>query len=331
MRLTLATFDPLKGTVDGRDIRILPEIAKRARRLLRDRDSEQVLAAQVIVADWVQDYLDVTFEEEVTRLRNHAQRGDSYALEFFETAIEYDDPSDRYGTVLIGDFKQYMIDNLDLLHRGNASEVEILMQCMDSEDMSSDQFPDGTDAEFLAALALKEVGLTIEALERFHDASEREHDKLAMALHLATERYIAAAGRQSGLPPPLSFDLQEAIARSIEAMQAVSFAESATSLAWLREQMIKKAHQAVEDALSAEEHKKKKTLLKMNEKSHERNRKKKKMVFDELDRRGIREKSAAKHAEEITLWMNSEQKVEIAYSTVYTYVRERGRELGIKW
>lgn len=331
----LKEFDPIETYVSKRDIRALESIAKRARALLRGRTGEQVREAQRIITDWIHDYLAVTLEERKDELKRQAHEGNHYALEFFNTEVEYQDDDDRYGIVHVGSFKEEMVDEMDILTEGNASEIDVLAESIDAEEMSSPAFQDANEAEFFAALALKYVELSIDSLRRFHDPDDDSvaADAAMRDLHSATQDRLLKMGRTPQLHPPIGLDLQRAIDCAVEAMEAVVNAEALAGRARLMEHLSKVSSQAISKALTekdntdAQERKRKSHLL--LEKRHAKSREAEQLVVSEWARNPSAFISASQAAEHFTRWL-TENGHKASFRTVYDWIRKHARQANIK-
>lgn len=77
-------FDPLKGDVPPQPFTYLPEIAYRARALLRNRTAEQIEAAAKRISEEVEGYFRDLKDCEISRLQSEFEGGDETIEKFFQ-------------------------------------------------------------------------------------------------------------------------------------------------------------------------------------------------------------------------------------------------------
>ena len=77
-------FNPVSGYVPEHPFTYLPEIAYRARALLRNLTAEQIEAAAKRISEEVDRYFHDLKEVEISRLQSEFEGGDETLVEFFE-------------------------------------------------------------------------------------------------------------------------------------------------------------------------------------------------------------------------------------------------------
>jgi len=248
-------FDPVAGDVPEHPFSYLPEIAGRARALLRLRTKDQIVIAAKMINGKVEDYFRDAKDSEIYRMQSELDVGSDEFQAFFEWDGETKD-NGRWR------FKDHMEDELDIPTADNTSELDALKAIVEKRDdcfflpkgahlPEREKFPEGEDFELFAVLSLwlladalkflnkTEVGLSIAggyAIKAMDSVCYGEHlredDKTVSMLGAAFERSLesqkteleAAAGRSA------SEAAATAAAQAIELMKKEA-AEIRTSLA----------------------------------------------------------------------------------------------------
>ena len=211
-------FNPISGYVPDHPFLYLPEIAYRARSLLRNRTAEQVGAAAKRISREVDGYFLDLKDSEVCRLQSEFEGGDKSLMEFFE----WDGGTRANGRWF---FKEEMADELEILTAKNTSEVDALKTIIENRDScfflpegapepEREEWPEGTRNELFAVLSLWLLA----------DAMERMDDKSKYGLSIAGEY-------------------------AIKAMDAVCYAEHLREADWIESYIKKKANAELSEAL----------------------------------------------------------------------------------
>lgn len=171
-------LNPLTGQVPGHPIAQLPAIARRARLLLDGRTNEQVIAAASNI-DW---FIERHFESEEDDYVHSTLSRDGWELSLLPESRRNDDglrhlirnwPSDADGR------------RPNFATRENTRDLEALKSCISWYSIEDAvEFPNGTESEHFAVLALWKVG---DAIDRLNQTTELklgvpEIDKLIEAL-----------------------------------------------------------------------------------------------------------------------------------------------------
>lgn len=226
------TFDPLSEPVPGYPFFILPQIACRARKLLKSRTNEQIqYAARGI--DWaIYEYFRTLKEQEVVRLRNELEKQRRWkrmpedeereyysALKFF-----YWVGDDEFGSWV---FNSDMEEELEIPNEENTSEVDALKACIDWwEDIGGDEFPDEKPHELFAVLSL---WLLADATKWLHDDSVGEN------IEKKVDELIDLVSRKYGHRKlPFNLKLSGAGTCALKAMDAVCYTEHLQELERLK-------------------------------------------------------------------------------------------------
>jgi len=214
-------FDPLTGKVPYHPFYHLPDIAWRARALLKSYTSKQIstLAENI---DWaIGEYFNQVIEDEISRLYDQLNEPRRYKYEdeapylnaqyFFYWEGDY---SEGCGSWI---FDRSKVDDLDVPTSHNTSEVEALKECLDYlEQIEDDELPNKKTYEYFAVLSL---WLLAEAVNHLNPESVDENvDKM---LH-----ELDSAVRKTGvktLAPNINLSLAGRAA--IKSMDAVCYAE----------------------------------------------------------------------------------------------------------
>ena len=165
----LQRFNPLIGVVPNEPFQQLPEIAFRARAMLRHRTAEQIdfLAKSIDYAIYA--YFDELKQNEISRIRNELEGelntprrwkretpGIDYQYDRAEYEIErlfdWDGGTRANGRWI---FKESMVDELEIPNGGNTTELQALKDCIDWwDDLGGEGFPDCRPHEIFSVLSL---------------------------------------------------------------------------------------------------------------------------------------------------------------------------------
>ncbi|MEQ1741073.1 MAG: hypothetical protein ABL869_01005 [Candidatus Nitrotoga sp.] len=211
-------FDPQAGYVPSRPFTYLPEIAYRARALLRNRTAEQIETAAKRISEEVDEYFRDLKDCEISRLLSEFEGGDETHVEFFE----WDGGTRKNGRWV---FKEEAEGELEILTAENCSEVNALKTIIENRDScfflpegapepERDEWPEGFRHELFAVLSLWLLA----------DAMERMVDKSKYGLSIAGEY-------------------------AIKAMDAVCYAEHLRETDWIESYIKKKANAELTEAL----------------------------------------------------------------------------------
>jgi hypothetical protein len=214
------TFDPRLDTVPDYPFSILPQIAERARYLLRSRTTEQINYAASGI-DWaINEYFRTVREEEIQRLwtllvlPNHDDEGWDIqkAYELFEWEYTSNDGDGFWSSKSNQDDVELSIPTAE-----TTSEVDAFKVCIDWWDnISGDGLPDEKPYELFAVLSL---WLLADAMKWLGLDSVDENIDQAMAA-------LDAAMRQMGVKTvATNINMSLAGGCALNAMDAVCYAE----------------------------------------------------------------------------------------------------------
>lgn len=151
-------FDPMASYVPSAPFALLPEIANRARTLLRNRDQEQIIIIAKRIDHLVESHLCDLKDMAIIDLKKKYDPDDDEFSRYFE----WDGGTRENGRYL---FNESMLDELGILTQDNASSVDVLKSVIDERDdhfylpegvpePASDEYAEGRDYEFFAVLSL---------------------------------------------------------------------------------------------------------------------------------------------------------------------------------
>jgi hypothetical protein len=120
-------FDPLIGDVPELPFTYLPEIAERARSILRRNSFIQLDAAAKRISKEIDIYLDDLKYVAVSELKSKLE-AEGVSL---ETYFEWDGGTEANGSWV---FKDDMVDDLEILTESNCSEVDVLKTIINDRD-----------------------------------------------------------------------------------------------------------------------------------------------------------------------------------------------------
>lgn len=311
-------FDPVSGDVPDRPFSLLPEIAFRARSLLKSRTTEQIGAVAKAIDFAIYCYFDELKQDEVARLREvlntprrwrrdppNVEAGYDYALQFFE----WDGEDEANGC---WSFKEDMEGELSIPTPGNTSEVVALKECGDWAGICREGFPDGEPQELFAALALWMLADSIAWLRRpLNDLDD------------AVVGLLKAVGgdRQSC---PISYSLAGEYA--LKAMEAVCFAEHLSEMARVMD-----AHlQQLAAQKEAERAQRSRRAEALNEERHRKTYEARALAITEFAKDVARFPSAEKHGLFLSDWLR-ERGLEYEPRTVTGWIRSYAKEVGVRF
>jgi hypothetical protein len=150
------TLDPLSADVSASSFAYLPEIAHRARALLKSRSKDQIIAAAEKINEEIERYFLDAKDSEIMRLKDEISPDD----EDFQSYFEWDGGSLKNGRWL---FKEDMVDELGIATAENTSFVDALKAVIEDRDSYgfyekvepvTSEYPQGKDYELFAVLSL---------------------------------------------------------------------------------------------------------------------------------------------------------------------------------
>jgi hypothetical protein len=336
-------FDPMKTRIDSYYIPHLPIIAHRARWILRNKSSDDVISAQNAIEGWVESYFETAFEDEVRRLRTRAEEGNSTALGYFHVERRYygDEWNDFH--LDIKEFNENYRDDLEIPTEANTSKVQALDECIGWFDLADEVLGDD-EASYFAALALEYVEKSIWFLKHWWSPPEDggEYDRLMVELHESMRKFMQGKGENpDSLPRPVGVDFKIACEAAIDAMDAVRCAEGYLEQARMRSQFLKKSAEAVSAAAreqqekhAAEELRKKKERTKrLNEQREAKRKEAMALVLVDWELNGKHFNGPKEAGEHYSKWLTdtSGKRFKYAATTIRDWISERAEELGIKW
>ncbi|WP_257756930.1 hypothetical protein [Burkholderia glumae] len=337
-------FDPINSPVDTNVIPHLSDTASKARRFLIRRTSRDIRDAQEIVDGWIESYFEAAFEDEVRYLRDRAEQGNESAMEYFRVECRTigDHPYDYLFE--IGEFKEYCRDSLDIPHAGNTTDGEALDLCIDWFDVSETVFGEDSEPLFFAALSLKHVEKAMQFLERWRnpDGDSLAVDNMLVELHDAVENLVIKQGREScEVYPPLSLDFKIACEAAMDALEAIVLADKYAHANKLKNKFKEISAQAV-SAAEREQRKlheieeiqrKRERTLRLNEKREAKRLQAKSLVEGHWTKDTAQFSSAEDAGKFYSEWLStlSGNNFKFAPSTCRDWVRDKAKEIGVKW
>lgn len=310
-------FNPVSGYIPDHPFSHLPEIAYRARSLLRNRTAEQIEAAAKRISREVDGYFLDLKDSEVCRLQSEFEGGDKSLVEFFE----WDGGTRANGRWF---FKEEMADELEILTAKNTSEVDALKTIIENRDScfflpegapepEREEWPEGTRNELFAVLSLWLLA----------DAMERMDDKSKYGLSIAGEY-------------------------AIKAMDAVCYAEHLREADWIESYIKKKANAELTEALHKQKSEQQKWVQycldqdkeraakeksdnskKLNQIRHRKNYAAKNMVIDEWKKEPSAFPSAEKAGLHFADWLEAKG-IKYEPRTVTTWIRDYAKQIGLR-
>ena len=201
------TFDPLGEDVLAHPFTYLPEIAGRARSILRGRSKEQVVAMAERINSEIEGYFRDERELKIYCLRTDLEPGSEEFNRFFD----WDGGSAANGMWL---FKDHMEEELEIPTANNTSEVDALKTIIEKRDCcmflpegapepEPEEYPEGKTVELFGVLALWLLADAVEWFKRGGESSlsiagefaVKAMDAVCYAEHLREIEWLVAYGK----------------------------------------------------------------------------------------------------------------------------------------
>jgi len=216
-------FDLLTSNVPSFPFSYMPDIAWRARALLKPYSAEQISW----VAGWINSAIDEYFEtvkkEEIERLRQELIHLEKYRDEEWDKEEDEEAEYQKVRKFFLweGDehgewvFNTDLDDELDIPTAGSISEVDVLKECEDFlSELDENELPIRKPFEHFAVLALGLLSSTLSWLNQIDGPSDKSFDSI--------EDYLTSFGIER---KPVKFSVSMAGEHAIKAMEAVCHAE----------------------------------------------------------------------------------------------------------
>lgn len=318
------TFDPVTGDVPEHPFSYLPQIACRARALLRLRTKEQIVIAANLISGKVESYFRDARDTEIYRLQSELDvDGDE-----FQAFFEWDGGTKDNGQWR---FKGHMEDELDIPTANNTSELDALKTIIENRHScfflpegapppEPEEFPEGKDFELFAVLSLwlladalrflnkTEVGLSIAG-----EYAIKAMDAVCYAEHLneddKTVSMLSAAFTHA-------FENQKT---ELETAAGKSAREAAAAAAAQAIELMKKETAEKRTSLARQ----------LNEKKHAKRNQARALVCGEWDKNRSAFPSAEKAGGHYADWLEL-QGFEYEPRTVTNWIRDHAKKIGIR-
>lgn len=334
-------FNPKSGDVPRHPFSYLPEIASRARALLKTRTADQIEDAASGI-DWaIDEYFRSLKDEEIARLKNEVDRPRRWkdgsddtdfndAAKFFDWVV--DSPANEFspeeGHWV---FNDRMEDELDIQTAGNTSEVDALKNCIDWwDDIGGADFPNGKPEELFAALSLWLLADAIGWLG--HRSSETEKSFLSSLDHLlklpeGMEDELIDAGI-SIRTTDTEINLSLAGECALKAMDAACYAEQLHEVAGLEAMYKLKLAKNNDDHLKNEAKRRSMVAEKLNIARHRKNSEAKAKIIAEWENDRSKFISAEKYGLHLADWLGT-QGLQYEPRTVTNWIRAHAKQIGV--
>lgn len=334
-------FNPKSGDAPRHPFSYLPEIASRARALLKTRTADQIEDAASGI-DWaIDEYFRSLKEEEISRLKNEVESirrwKDGSDDTDFEAAAKFfdwivDSPESEFSTE-DGHwvFNDQMEDELDIQTAGNTSEVEALKNCIDWwDDIGGADFPNGKTEELFAVLSLwlladaiswidyrtsesmKKFNTSLDHLLKLPDGMEEELEQVGISIRTTdTEGNLSLAG-----------------ARALKAMDAVCYAEQLHEVAKLEAAYALKVEKTREENIKKEVEKRSMKAEQLNIARHRKSNEAKAKAIEEWEKDRSKFISAEKYGLYLADWLEK-QGFQYEPRTVTNWIRAHAKQIGV--
>lgn len=334
-------YNPKSGDTPEHPFSYLPDIASRARALLKTRTADQIEDAAYGI-DWaIDEYYRSLKDEEISRLKNEVERTRRWkdgsddkefndAAKFFDWVV--DSPEDEFspeeGHWV---FNERMEGELDIQTAGNTSEVDALKSCIDWwDDIGGADFPNGKQEELFAVLALWLLADAIGWLG--HRPSETEKSFLSTLTHLENlpdgiEDELIEAGI-SIRTTDTEINLSLAGECALKAMDAACYAEHLHEVAKLESVYTLKIAKTRDDHLNREAERKSMLAEKLNIARHRKTNEAKATAIAEWEKDRSKFISAEKYGLHLADWLGT-QGFQYEPRTVTGWIRAHAKQIGV--
>jgi hypothetical protein len=202
------TFDPVDGFVPGWPFGSLPDIAKRARKLLakKRRTREQIVGGARIADFFIDEWYIRAREAEIERLRDTIASFKKCDLdaddpEYIDAQREYIDAQRFFVQEVNAASRESLLFNKEMEYEladrvsERTSEVEALKDGVEGwtlDDETQQEFPEGGEHEYLAILALRLVADAIHWIDKANadDTSGKDDGNAAIAYSIGADYAI---------------------------------------------------------------------------------------------------------------------------------------------
>lgn len=178
-------FEPKEGYVPSHPFSLLPDIARRARQLLTERNSREIQAAAEMI-DWI---LEDNLERETDKFINEQIENGGWAKEHIQNAMKTEQD-----LRLFVNYDLYMLIDPELgpycPNNDDQNEVTTLKTCIESYDISVSGFSNGEDYECFSVLALWMLADSLDWLSRQSYSLAGEYALKAMDAVSYAERLV---------------------------------------------------------------------------------------------------------------------------------------------
>ncbi len=328
------SFDPLFEKVPNTPLKYLPEIAFRARELIKNRTVAQLesLAKAIDFAVYCH-YVEIK-ENQIQSLRdslgpvlNTARR---FKLEPIGVDIEYDQAIETRGKFFewndaITDggqwvFKDGAVDALGIATAYNSSEVDALKACREYWCELAQEIHDGRPYELFATLALWLLADAIACL-----APNKARDDLNQLMAMLPKVMESEFGIQSS--PTFYSPAVDASAVAYKAMDALCFAEHLQEIDRLaalnlRQEVAKQEDERQNRSIKGRQ---------LNNARHREGYEAKAKVIEEWERDYSKFPSAEKAGQYFSVWLEAQELKKFEPRTVTGWVREHAKKVGVKF
>ncbi|MEQ1741074.1 MAG: hypothetical protein ABL869_01010 [Candidatus Nitrotoga sp.] len=322
-------FNPKTGDAPWRPFTYLPEIASRARALLKTRTADQIENAASGI-DWaITEYFSSLKEDEISRLKNEVKgirrlkdgsddTDFEAAAKFFDWVV--DSPDNEFspeGGHWV--FNDRMEDELDIQTVENTHEVDALKNCIDWwEDIGGEDFPDGKPEEIFAVLSL---WLLADALNWIR------YQRKNMRIVTYTSGEVVYHEGESQ-PVDLASNYSIAGSYALKAMDAVCHAEHLCEVANL--ESMYKLHLAKnhDDHLKKESERRSMQTEQLSIARHRKTNEAKAKTIEEWEKDRSKFISAEKYGLHLADWLGT-QGLQYEPRTVTGWIRAHAKQIGV--
>jgi len=201
-------FDPLLGDVPFFPFSCLPEIAFRARTLLKNHTAEQITSIAIDLSQDIDEYLSECRYRVIAQLESEIGGTESY-----ETYFEWDGGSAENGRWF---FKDEMLDELDIETWDSINEVDTLKTISGNWGNNSMEYVENKDFELFSVLslwllsnALSFQDKTLTSISISGEYALKAMDAVCYAEHLCDSKFLVSNAKNTCSPDVVELLRQE--------------------------------------------------------------------------------------------------------------------------
>ncbi len=316
------TFNPLSGEVPSYPFSLLPDIARRARVILKSRTVEQIESMSFALDFVIDAYFETVKDDEISRLRNILESHQKWKREPESVEHEYDEALKYFewdgGTEANGRwlFKEEMESELGVASVENTSEVDVL-RILERNWYSAEEIdPDVPGVGYSDLFATLSLWLLADAIKWLNYSLGRQIKELEQ-VDMAISQLLQSVGVSSH-----SSNMSLSGECALKAMDAICYAEHYRTLGAM----------AQIQTMQREEERKRRSMRaeKLNIARHQKRNEARSKTIEEWEKSIFQFPSAEKAGRHYSDWL-LENGFDFEPRTVTGWIRDYAKKIGVRF